>query len=82
MLNDPICGYENNLLSFHSMDRESRYQLTADNMHLFFFNIYLFIWQCPVLAGACVIFVATFQLLVVVCGVQFPDQGLNPGLLY
>ena len=82
MLNDPICGYEKNLLSFHSMDRESRYQLTADNMHLFFFNIYLFIWQRPILAGACVIFVATFQLLVVVCGVQFPDQGLNPGLLY
>ena len=48
----------------------------------FFFNIYLFIWQRPVLAGACMIFVATFQLLVVVCGVQFPDQGLNPGLLY
>ena len=82
MLNDPICGYENNLLSFDSMDRESRYQLTADNMHLFFFNIYLFIWQRPVLAGACMIFVATFQILVVVCGVQFPHQGLNPGLLY
>ena len=44
--------------------------------------MYLFIWQHPVLAGACVIFVATFQLLVVAYGVQFPDQGLNPGLLY
>ena len=44
--------------------------------------MYLFIGQHPVLAGSCMIFVVTFQLLVVACGVQFPDQGLNPGLLY
>ena len=28
------------------------------------------------------IFVATFQLLVVACGVSFPDQGSNPGPLH
>ena len=36
----------------------------------------------PVLAGACEIFVAAFKHLVAACGIQFPDQGLNPGPLY
>ena len=34
----------------------------------FFFNIYLFIWLLP--------------LLVVACGIYFPDQGSNPGPLH
>ena len=36
----------------------------------------------PVLAVACEVFVAAFEHLVAACGIQFPDQGLNPGPLY
>ena len=45
---------------------------------LFFLNIflnYLFIWLHQVL-------VAAWELLVAACGIQFPDQGLNPGPLH
>ena len=49
--------------------------------------IYLFIWLCQVLVVACRIFqlppvgslVAACRLLVAACGIQFPDQGSNPG---
>ena len=43
----------------------------------FFFNIYLFLflWLRRVLAAA-------GKLLVVACGIQFPDQGWNPGPLH
>ena len=34
----------------------------------------LFIWLCWVLVTAC-------ELLVEICGIQFPDQGSNPCLL-
>ena len=33
---------------------------------------HFFIWLCRILAAAC-------ELLVEACGIQFPDQGLNPG---
>ena len=39
----------------------------------FFFKI--FVWLCCVL-------VVAFKLLVVACGIQFPDQGLIPSSLY
>ena len=46
----------------------------STNSFFFFFNICLFIWLHWVLVSAC-------KLLVAVCGIQFPDQGLNPGAL-
>ena len=57
-------------------------------LSLTFFSILKFIitflfifWLHRVLVAARGIFVAAFKLLVVACGIQFPDQGSNPGLL-
>ena len=45
-----------------------------------FFNIsmFIFIWLCQVLVAACRIF--SFKIWA--CGIQFPDQGSNPGPLH
>ena len=54
--------------------------------------MYLFIWLCQVLVAAhrssiLVTFftagsiVVACELLVVACGIEFPDQGWTPGLL-
>ena len=58
-------------------------------LSLTFFSILKFIitflfifWLHRVLVAARGIFVAAFKLLVVACGIQFPDQGSNPGLLH
>ena len=46
------------------------------------FNIYVFIWLHQVLVTACRIFSWGIQLLSAECGIQFPDQGSNPGPLH
>ena len=51
----------------------------------FLFNIYLFIWLCWVLVAARRIFYLPCHiqgLSVTARGIQFPDQGLNPGPLH
>ena len=48
---------------------------------------YLFIWQCQVLGEVCEIFMVAraiflfvaHELLLEACGIQLPEQGLNPG---
>ena len=42
--------------------------LMSLTIFLFFKKIFLFIWQC--------------QVLVIACGIYFPDQGSNPGPLH
>ena len=42
---------------------------------LFVVFLILFIWLR-------VFFIATYELLVAACGIQFPNQGSNPGLLH
>ena len=59
-------------------------------MRFFFSFSFLFIWLCWVLLAAHRIFqlrhlgslVVACELLVVTCGIQFPDQGSNPGPLH
>ena len=57
---------------------------------LIFFNIYLFVWLCQVLVVTHRIFdiwhvgclAVESEVLVGACGIQFPDQGSNPGPLH
>ena len=42
---------------------------------LFVVFLILFIWLR-------LFFIATYELLVAACGIQFPNQGSNPGLLH
>ena len=66
-------------------DRAEQYLLHSVDTVLptvrFFFNIYL--TGCTGYQGQdlffCFFLVAASELLVVTCGIQFPDQGLNPG---
>ena len=48
--------------------------------HLFLISIF-FIWMCWVLVTTCTSEKIHARSLVVACGIQFPDQGLNLGCL-
>ena len=44
--------------------------------------IYIFIWLCQILVATHRTFSCAYELLVMACGIQFPDQALNPGPLH
>ena len=52
-----------------------RFEFPWKTYPFFLFNIYLFIWLCGVLVAAC-------ELLVVACGIYFPDKVSNTGPLH
>ena len=58
--------------TFHGImsTQQKKAVLAAAAIFFFFFNIHEFIWLR-----------LAFKLLVASCGIQFPDQGLNPGPL-
>jgi len=60
---------EKDLISY-DLEGINIYFLKINGFIFYLINIYLFLFIC------------LNQVLVVSCGVQFPDQGLNPGPLH
>ena len=52
--------------------------LIAAFSFIFMKYLYLFIWLHQVFVAVCWISGCSTELLLVACGIQFPDQGLNP----